>query len=166
MNVDAERGEKNTSQRWMSNGVWRKAVQESDPNAQAVQPFGGALGESGSTQHLASHWANCGLHHCFHCEQSLLSLDRLQEGHSKRFAGQSQHLIADKPDRLRRCSCALRWAERRRHVQPTGDPDRAAGIMYRVWPGNAPGPPHGTLEALLQTQTSGKLGTATRPRVR
>lgn len=70
----------------MSNGVWHKTVQESDPNTQAVQPFGGALGESGSAQHLASHWANCGLHHCFHCEQSLLSLDRLEGLNAERRA--------------------------------------------------------------------------------
>lgn len=39
---------------------------------------------------------------------------------------------------------------------PTADPDRAAGIIYHIWPGNASGAPQGTPEALLQMQTSGK----------
>lgn len=48
----------NTCLDWMSNGVWHKSLQQSDPTVWAVQPLGGALGESGSLQHLASHWAN------------------------------------------------------------------------------------------------------------
>ena len=48
-----------------------------------VQPLGGAPGESGRLQHLASRWANpARLHNFFHFEkssESLLTLDSLRD---------------------------------------------------------------------------------------